>query len=233
MRSFIAHEWVRWVAIPYNRATLISAMWSAEKTRTALICFAALLASFVSVPFLGVAQNTSQATQQPLLIVRERVSVQPVVGSLPCMEGRVHHGFSYSVITVFTNGKGTNVAWDVPPCSEPARAIGWTVPAYGKTQNFALSQSTLAQLRNFLDSPEVARLRDSMSATTGVGDYDIEIQHASGAQRIPVMGLGPHSDELKRDPTLLLLICKAKEIAGDERQPWCPNPPQAEPVGAR
>lgn len=207
-------------------------MWSAKRSRTALLCFAALFESFTSASFQGVAQNKSQeTTRYPLLVVRERV--HPLIGSLNCPQGRVVYGISYSVITVFTDGKGTNIVWSVPPCSDPARAGDWTAPADGKAQNFALSQSALAQLRSFLDRPEVAQLRDFMNASVGVGDYDIEIHRASGVQRIPVMSLMPEHDELKRDPTLFLLICKAKGIGGDKRPHWCPNPPQAEPVGAR
>ena len=207
-------------------------MLSAKRSRTALLCFAVLFDSFASASFQGVAQNKSQeGARHPLFVVRERV--HPLIGSLNCPQGQVVYGISYSVITAFTDGKGTNVVWSIPPCSDPARARDWTAPADGKAQNFALSQSALAQLRSFLDRPEVKQLRDFMNAGGGVGDYDIEIYRASGVQRIPIMSLMPEHDELKRDPTLLQLICKAKEIGGDERPHWCPNPPQAEPVGAR
>jgi hypothetical protein len=206
-------------------------MWSAKRSRTALLCFTVLFESFASAFFQGVAQNKSQeVTRHLLFVVRERV---PLISSLNCPLGRVVYGISYSVITVFADGKGTNVVWSVPPCSDPARASDWTAPADGKAQNFALSQSTLAQLRNCLDRPEVAQLRDFMNAGGGVGDYEIEIHRASGVQQTLVMSLMPEHDELKRDPTLLQLICKAKEIAGDERPRWCPNPPQAKPVGAQ
>ena len=207
-------------------------MWSAKRRRTALLCLAALFESFTSTSFQGVAQNKSQEmTRHPLLVVRERV--HPLIGSLNCQQGLVGYSISYSVITVFTDGKGTNVVWSVPPCSDPARADDWTAPADGKARNFALSQSALAQLRSFLDRPEVGQLRDFMNAGAGVGDYDIEIRRASGVQRIPVISLMPEHDQLKRDPTLLRLICEAKEIGGDKRPHWCPNPPQAEPVVAR
>jgi hypothetical protein len=167
----------------------------------------------------------------PLFVVRERVQLP--IDSLNCPQGRYFYGISYSVITVFTDGKGANAAWSVPPCSELARAVEWTPPADSTAQNFALSQSSLAQLQSFLNRPEVERSSDFLNAGFGVGDYDIEIHHSSGVQRITVVSLMPEHDELKRDPTVLQLICKAKELGGDERPHWCPNPPQAEPVGAR
>lgn len=169
----------------------------------------------------GILQHKSQQPRHPLFVVRERL--HPLIGAFECPQGRVVYGISYSVITVFTDGEGTSTGWRIPPCSDPARAIGWTVPSDGKIHNFSLSQVALDQLRNFLDRPEVGRLRDFMNAGPGVGDYDIEIHRASEVQRIPVMSLMPEHDELKRDPTLLQVICRAKEIAGDARPTWCPN----------
>jgi len=169
----------------------------------------------------GIVQHKSQEPRQPLFVVRERV--HPLLGSLECSQGRVVYSLSYSVITVFTDGEGTRTVWRVPPCSDPARAMGWTAPADSNIRNFSLSQRALDQLRKFLDRPEVERLRDFLNAGPGVGDYDIEIHRASEVQQIPVVSLMPEHDELKRDPTLLRVICKAKEIAGDERPTWCPN----------
>ena len=76
-------------------------------------------------------------------------------------------------------------------------------------------------------------LRDFLNAGGGVGDYDIEIHRSSGVQRIPIVSLMPEHDELKRDPTLLQVICEAKRIAGDKRPPWCPNSPDSYPKSLR
>jgi len=206
-------------------------MWSTRRIRPALHCFAALFGGFATASSQGVVQNNPQEqTRRPLFVVREHVLLTT---SLNCPLGQMVHGFSYSVITVLTDGKGTNAVWSVPPCSDPARAIGWNPPADSKVRNFALSQSVLVELLSLLDRPEVKLLGDFMNAGSGVGDYDIEIYRASGVQRIPVMSLMHEHDELKHDPTLLQLICKAKEIAGDEQPHWCPNPTQAETVGAK
>jgi len=207
-------------------------MWSAKRIRSVLLCIAALFGSFAPASTQGAAQNNPQEqTRHPLFVVRE--SMRSLNTSFNCPEGKVHSGFSYSVITIFTDGKGTNAVWSVPPCSDPARTINWEPPADSRIRDFALSHSVLAQLLSFLDRSEVKRLVDFMNAGPGVGDYDIEIHRASGVQRIPVMSLMPEHDELKRDPSLLQLICKAKEIGGDERPHWCPNPPQAETVGVQ
>lgn len=189
-----------------------------------MLCVVASIASFSNTAFLGVAQNKSQETaRQPLFIVRERI--HPLIGSLNCPQGRVPYGLSYSVITVFTDGKAANEFWKVPPCSDPARAAGWNAPAEVKTREFTLSTDSLAHLRTFLGRPEVERLKDFLNAGPGVGDHEIEIRRSSGVQRIPVVSLMPEHDELKRDPTLLQLICEAKEIAGDKLPAWCPNSP--------
>jgi len=204
-------------------------MWSAKRTRAALLCLAALFETFASASSQLVAQNNSEeSARHPLFVVRERL--HPLLGA-NCPPGRIVHGFSYSVITVFADGHGTNVVWSIPACSDPATAFEWGVPADGRVQNLALSQAALAQLQTFLESPEVKQLRDFMNAGPGIGDYDIEIHRVSEVQHIPVVSLMPEHTELKRDPTLLQLICKAKEIGGDERPRWCPN--ASDPSGAR
>lgn len=170
------------------------------------------------------------AQSNPLFVVRERL-LQPT-GTF-CPEGRIVVGLSYSEITVSNGGQVQHAAWTVPACSDPAHAREWAAPAGNKVRRFSLPPVVLDQLKGFLDSAEVRTVRDFLNAGPGVGDYEIEIHRASGTQRIPVVSLMPEHDELKRDPTLLLLICKAKEIGGDERPHWCPNSPQTEPVGTR
>ena len=170
------------------------------------------------------------AQSNPLFVVRERLR-QPT-GTF-CPVGRLVVGLSYSELTVSSDGQVQHAAWIVPACSNPIHAWDWAAPAGSKVRRFSLSPVVLDQLKGFLDRAEVKAVRDFLNAGPGVGDYEIEIHHASGMQRIPVVSLMPEHDELKRDPTLLLLICKAKEIGDDERPRWCPNSPQAEPVGAR
>jgi hypothetical protein len=197
-------------------------MWSVKKTRTALLSFATLLVSFAAASAQSITQSKTQE-REPLLVVRERLRLEPYLAD--CPERRFVVALSYSVISVFADGRGTKVVWYVPPCSDPAKALEWTAPVDGKIQHFALSPSALVHLQSFLDGPEVKQLRDFFNAGGGVGDYDIEIHRSSGVQRIPILSLMPEHDELKRDPTLLQVICKAKEIAGDKLRPWCPYSP--------
>ena len=170
------------------------------------------------------------AQSNPLFVVRERLR-QPT-GTF-CPVGRLVVGLSYSELIVSSDGQVQHAAWRVPACSDPTHAWDWAAPAGSKVRRFSLSPVVFDQLKGFLDRAEVKAVRDFLNAGPGVGDYEIEIRHASGMQRIPVVSLMPEHNELKRDPTLLLLICEAKEIGGDERPHWCPNSPQAEPVGTR
>jgi hypothetical protein len=165
----------------------------------------------------------------PLLTVRERLKT---IGTLNCHVGLVAYGLSYSELTVFSDGQVQKVNWSVPPCSDPVLASEWKAPVGSKARRFMLPQGALKQLQSFLDRPEVKDLRDFLNAGSGVGDYNIEIHRASGVQRIPVFSLMPSHYSLKQDPTLLRVICRAKEIEGDERPPWCAdlNP---QPVSAR
>ena len=168
----------------------------------------------------GIVQDESQEPRQPLFVIRERLYTPSTAF---CPVGKAVYGISYSVISVFPDKRGSETIWSVLPCSDAVRAIEWAVSANAKTNDFALSPDALAELRSFLDRPAVNSLRDFMNAGYGGGDYEIEIRRSSGVQRIPVISLMPEHDELKHDPTLIQVICKAKQIAGDERPAWCPN----------
>jgi hypothetical protein len=174
-------------------------------------------------PASGQVSNSDAAqerAQHPLLVVRERLH-GPFASNCPV--GKVAYGISYSVISVFADGRGSETVWFVTPCSDATGMSEWTAPTNAKTNDFELSADALAKLRSFLDRSEVKSLRDFLNAGGGVGDYDIEIHRLSGVQRIPIVSLMPEHDELKRDPALLQVICKAKGLAGDKRPPWCPN----------
>jgi hypothetical protein len=189
---------------------------------------------YVNMPFessteLQVVQNSPHEPElNPLLIVRERQRLETTATN--CRAGLIGDAFSYSEITVFDNGQVRNVNWSIPPCSDPAQAIAWKTPASGKTRQFMMQSGALEPLRSFLDLPEVKALRDFMNAGFGVGDYEIEIRRTSGVQRVPVLSLMPSHYSLKQDPTLLRVICVAKNIGGDERPTWCTDLTQTRPV---
>jgi len=169
----------------------------------------------------GIAQDKSQEQRQTLFVVRERLH-RPHFANCSG-ERQVVYGLSYSAISVSADGRGTKVVWYVPPCSDPRKAFEWDAPANAEMSDFVLSTDALAELRSFLDKPAVKSLRDFLNAGYGVGDYQIEIGRSSGIQRVPVFSLMPEHDELKRDPTLIQVICKAKEIASEKRPLWCRN----------
>jgi hypothetical protein len=219
-------------------------MQRTKRTRLILFGLAAAFLVFAAANAQSIQEQTSTARSHepvpnPLLIVRERLET---IGSFNCRVGLVVYGLSYSELTVFSNGQVQKVNWSVPPCSDPALASEWKVPALAsewkapvgsKIRRFMLSQSSIKQLQSFLDRPEVRDMSDFFNAGPGVGDYDIEIHRASGVQRVPVLSLMPSNISLKQDPTLLCVICRAKEIGGDERPPWCADLTPTQPVPAR
>jgi hypothetical protein len=158
------------------------------------------------------------AVRNPLFTVRER---QRKPATVSCFDGLIEVALSYSELTVFNDGQATQVAWVVPACSNPAQAWEWTPPPGSKIRRFKLVSGEYEQLKGFLDSREVRALTSFMNAGPGVADYEIKIHRLSGVQTVPVVSLMPNHFELRCDPTLLRLICKAKNIAGDERPAWC------------
>lgn len=186
---------------------------------TVLLSSLAMLA-----PWVPASPKTDDSHRKniPLIIVRERLHPS-IAGNCPL--GRLVYGLSYSEFTVLSNGQAKEVIWSVPPCSPSELASEWKAPAGSKARRFTLLPGGLDQLRGFLERPEVKSLTDFMNAGPGVGDYDIEIYRGSRIQRIQVLSLMPNHYELKRDPTLLRVICKSKQIAGDEVPDWCPDTP--------
>jgi hypothetical protein len=210
-------------------------MQRTKRTKRILLGLATAFLVFAAANSQSIQEQTSTARSpesmpNPLLIVRERLTT---IGTLNCREGFVHHGFSYSELTVFSDGQVQKVNWSVPPCSDPASASEWKAPVGSNARRFVLPQGALEQLQSFLDRPEVRDLRDFMNAGFGVGDYDIEIHRASGVQKIPVLSLMPSHYSLKQNPTLLRVICRAKEIGGDEQPPWCADLNPTQPVPAQ
>jgi hypothetical protein len=178
------------------------------------------MSRFLNAVFLlFLAVCASGFSRRPLLIVSERTR-RAATETLNC-EGKLAVTLSLSTITFFDDGAVMQLAWTVPACSDPARARAWTPPAGTRVRRSTLQAGERDALHGFLDRPEVMSLTDFMNAGPGVGDYQIEIHRASGVQKISVLSLMPEHDQLRRDPTLLRIICKAKELGGGERPRWC------------
>ena|SRR5258708_834984 len=168
----------------------------------------------------------SGSVSSPLFRVRER-QIKP--GNATCPVGLLVVNLSYSELTVFSDRHVAQVSWVVPACSKPANDRGWNPPASSKVRRFTLLPADYEGLQRFLDGPEVMALTSFMNAGYGGGDYEIEIRRPSGLQTVSVVSLLPNHVELQRNPTLLRVICRAKDIAGDERPRWCPVSPDRPP----
>ena len=162
----------------------------------------------------------------PLFTIRER-QIKP--SNVTCPVGLLAVNRSYSELTVFSNRHVAQVSWVVPACSNPANDRGWNPPAGSKVRRFSLRPAGYEELQRFLDTPEVKALTSFMNAGGGVGDYEIEIHRRSGLQTVSVLSLLPNHSELLRNPTLLSVICRAKDIAGDKHPGWCPASPTRSP----
>jgi hypothetical protein len=174
--------------------------------------------------FFLVATCASSFSGTSMLIVRERTQ-QAATATVNC-EGKLAVSVSFSTITFFDNGEVIQLGWTVPACSDPAQARGWTPPAGTRVRRSKLQAGERDSLQRFLDLPEVKALSDFMNAGPGVGDYQIEIPRAPGTQKISVLSLMPEHDQLRRDPALLRVICKAKEMGSAEIPRWCPTSPK-------
>jgi len=175
----------------------------------------------VLILLLAISVSGSAAT--PTLIVHERTQ-RPSGAALSC-PGKLSVTLSLSTVTFFDDGEVTQLAWTIPACSDPAPARRWTPPAGTQVRRSKLQPGDKVALQRFLDLAEAKALTDFMNAGPGVGDYEIEIRRALGIQKLSVLSLMPEHDQLRHDPTLLRLICGAKELSGAERPRWCPASP--------
>ena len=126
------------------------------------------------------------------------------------------------------------------PClgqvGDPPFARRWEGPS-GTASAFrhTLSASEFEQLKIFLDRADVQGLQSFMNAGPGVGDFKIAITRPAGPQNIDVASLSPDHFQLVKDPSLIHLVCKAKDMARvasrGELPEWCRtarplNPPK-------
>jgi len=173
---------------------------------------AALLAALTSLDVVS--------ADDPLFAIRERLTTWK---QQQCPSGVPAKDVSYSELRVFASEQGEERTWRVAGCSA-TDLRNWKAPAAGsKLRKFRLSGSEYQRLKALLNSPNVIGLSSFMNAGPGVGDYEVEIYRASGVQRISVVALMPEHVELRRDPTLLHLICAAKQIAARSQPGWCPR----------
>jgi hypothetical protein len=91
---------------------------------------------------------------------------------------------------------------------------------------YALSLADFTQFKNFLDRADVKAIQNFFNAGPGVGNFKIAIRRPSGVQNIDAVSLMPKHIQLVKDPALVHLVCRAKEMArvaskSNETPDWC------------
>jgi hypothetical protein len=158
------------------------------------------------------------SADDPLCAIRERLTTWK---QQQCPAGVSRINVSYSELRVFVTEQAEERTWRVSGCSSAPDPRDWTVPAGSKLRKFRLAPSEYQRFKALLETPNVNGLSSFMNAGPGVADYEIEIYRASGVQRISVVALMPEHVELRRDPTLLRLICAAKQLGALPQRSWC------------
>jgi hypothetical protein len=174
---------------------------------------AALLAAFACLEVVVSADD-------PLLAIRERLTSSK---QQQCPSGMPGKDVSYSELRVFTSEQAEERTWRVTGCSSATDPRDWKAPGGSRLRKFRLAPNEYQRLKALLESPNVGSLGSFMNAGPGVGDYEVEIYRPSGVQRISVVALMPEHVELRRDPTLLRLICAAKQLSVVPQPSWCPR----------
>jgi hypothetical protein len=156
------------------------------------------------------------SADQALFVMRERLTTW---SEQPCPTGTLGRNLSYTELRVVEDGTAEVRTWRVPACTNPPR--DWTRAPGSKRRTLRISRADYDRFRELLAGPNVQRLTSFHNAGPGVGDYELQIARVSGTQRISIVSLMPEHDELRRDPTLLRLICEAKHFALRPEPQWC------------
>jgi len=170
---------------------------------------------------------------RPLFTQQERQSHADARPNPLCKPEPYETPISYSELTVFDNREIVYQISTVTPClgqvADPPLAHRWEAPN-GTAAVFrsTLSAPEFEQFTIFLDRADVRAVRSFMNAGPGVGDFRVAIARSGGTQSIEVLSLSPNHVQLVADPSLVHLICKAKEMArmashSGELPEWCRN----------
>lgn len=180
---------------------------------------------------LCAADASSQG--RPLFTQRERQSHAPARPNPLCKPEAYETPITYSDISVFDSREVVFRISTVAPClgqaGDPPFRRRWEGPS-GTANVFrhTLSVPEFEQLKIFLERADVQGIHSFMNAGPGVGDFKIAIARPAGMQNIDVLSLSPEHVQLVKDPSLIHLICKAKEMArvaarSGELPEWCSN----------
>ena len=180
---------------------------------------------------LGGADAFSQA--RPLFTQHERQSNGAARPNSRCSPEPYETAITYSEVTVFESREVVHRTSTAVSClgevGDPPFARQWEAPSgAAKVFRTTLSATEFEQFKIFLERADVRGIRSFMNAGPGVGDFKIAIARPPGTQDIEVLSLSPDHFQLVNDPSLIHLICKAKEMAqtasrSDEVPDWCKN----------
>jgi hypothetical protein len=192
----------------------------------------------------GAILRYSEALPQarPLFTQHERQSRASARPSPPCKPGPYEtRTIAYSEVTVFDSREVVYRISTEVPCldqpGDPPLSLRWEA-ANGTPAVFRyrLSAMEFEQFKALLDRADVQGIDSFMNAGPGVGDFKLAITRPAGTQNIDVLSLSPNHIQLVKDPALLHVICKAKEMArisskSGELPDWCRNVRPLNPVG--
>ena len=168
----------------------------------------------------------------PLFTQHERQSHGSARSNPLCKPEPYDTPITYSEITVFDNREVVYRRSTEAPCmgeiGDPPFARRWGPSGTAAVFRHMLSASEFEQLKEFLDQTDVKNIRSFMDAGPGVGDFKVAIARPAGIQHIEVLSLSPDHFQLVKDPSLIHLVCKAKEMArvaagAGELPEWCRN----------
>lgn len=170
---------------------------------------------------------------RPVFTQHERQSHAAARPNPLCRPEPYETPITYSEVTVFDSREIVYQTSTIVPClgqvADPPLAHRWD-PQSGTAAVFrsTLSAQEFEQLKIFLNRADVRGIESFMNAGPGVGDFKVAITRPGGTQNIEVISLSPSHFQLVDDPSLVHLICKAKEMAriasrSGELPEWCRN----------
>jgi hypothetical protein len=170
---------------------------------------------------------------QPLLTQQERQLHSAARPNPLCKPSPYETPITYSELTVFDSREVVYQISTVVPCLgqvvDPPWGLRWDAPSGTKAVfRYRLSVAEFEQLKTFLDRADVKAIDSFLNAGPGVGDFKIAITRPSGTQNIEVLSLMPNHDQLVKNPALVHLVCRAKDMArisskSGELPDWCRN----------
>jgi hypothetical protein len=172
-----------------------------------------------------------------LWIVNERHHQRGIKDASCVPGGAALNTSTFSQLSVFDDRQVTFEVASHTSCpdapADPQWGWRWEVPEIKKKIfRYKLPAEDFDKLKTFLEAAEVKGLNDFMNAGPGVGDFRVTVNRPAETQTITVLSLMPKHYSLRKDPTLLRVICTAKSltrrvVGSGEVSAWCDMLPTA------